>query len=495
MNRLFGFLVFSLLLANCSRPVRSSGDIFRVPISAIPDLELKYGDDINGNKIVANVFERLVSLDESLAPVPDLAASWKITADKNEIEFQIKSTKRFHDGSTVTSTDVLNSFIRSAKNTSKFTSQFQSFEDCVQGAPCVSFKILSPTRFILRLNGRNFELLMKNLASAEASIMKKVGDRYYGTGPYKITQIDVEQIVAEKFDDRAQFKKIIFRKTTPDGAIKMFLAGEVDTISDLESPISKTLVTNNPYIRKIGGTYALVFQCDRGIFRKKENRLAVASAINIDELQRISERDSIPAGGMIPRGYVGYTEKRHPLNVEMAQKLISRNTNLTERKVTLGVRETLTGSKAFKQYLVSVFKNIGLELEIRSMSFDAMLRDIRLRKIDMILKGEAPVNFDPSTSFIGYANGLSQRLQGYTSKELASLFSEYQSKTTKPEQIETLKKMEAAFFDDVPAIPLFYPIFTTWYRPGLHIKNEGSLTVKFWDFSYQDIQGTAVVRN
>ncbi|MDB5036775.1 MAG: ABC-type dipeptide transport system, periplasmic component [Bacteriovoracaceae bacterium] len=497
MKRTSLILFFAFVFASCTKSNVQTSEIgvLNVPITAIPDLELKYGDDINGNKVVDNVFDRLVSLDERLAPVPELSTSWRVISDRNEIEFEIGSEKRFHDGSLVTSLDILNSFVRSAKNKGKFTSQLEAFEDCMERKSCSGFKILSPTRFVLKLKNKNFELLMKNLASAEASVMKKVNGRYIGTGPYKITEINNDKIVTERFDAQAQFEKIVYKKIKPENQLKIFLSGGIDTISNLDSEVSKALLSNSSYIQKLAGTYTLVFQCARGIFKNRENRLAVANAINIDELQKKFEGEGIPAGGMIPSGYVGYTSKRHPFNVKKAREIISKNTKKTERKVILGIRETSKDSQILDKYLIDAFKNIGLTLEIKSMPFDAMLRDIRLRKVDMILKGEAPTNFDPSTSFVVYANGLSQRLQGYQNKNLSHLFLKYQNKTEKGEQIEILNKMEAAFFKDAPAIPLFYPVFTTWYRPGLHIKNEGGLSIKFWDFSYRDVRRTSMVRN
>lgn len=492
------FLILSVAFAACSKPQvqESHQTVFRVPITAIPGLELKHGSSVNSNKVIDNIFEQIVSIDESLAPVPSLARSWKINVEKREVEFEIESSRKFHDGSSVTSQDVFNSLLKSRDNKSEVTSQILAFDQCAPNKVCPGFKILDLTHFIIKLKDRNFPLLMKSFANASASIMKKIDGRYIGTGPYKIDQISGEAITVSRFDDRAHFSAIIYRKIDSKNTLRMFLDGEIDTLTDFDFQASMGKPSSDyPSLKKMAGTYSLVFQVEKGIFKKRENRLAIAKAVDVLEFQKRSKREGIPAGGIIPKGYPGYTEKGESLNIKQAKVLIAHNTEADNRKVILGLGDCLKGSEDLEKYLINTFEEIGLSLEIKYLPFNELLEEVRLRKLDIILKGEAPVNFDPSTLFIGYVNGNSERLQGYKNTAIKSLFSEYQSKTDKTSQAKILKKIQKIFLEDIPLIPVFYPIVTTWFSPRLQVKNAGALSLKFWNFSYQDIYPNTLLQN
>ncbi|MGE4107362.1 MAG: ABC transporter substrate-binding protein [Bacteriovoracia bacterium] len=473
----------------------SSNTVLRVPITAIPDLELKRGNEINANKVIDNVFEHLVGVDESLSPIPEVASRWTIRRETNEIEFEIDRNKRFHDGSPVRSQDVLNSILEAFKNKNEILSQFKALGGCIQRTSCDGFQTLDDSRFVIRIQNKNYPLLMKKLASAKGCIVKKMDGNYLGTGPYKIVRIGDDQIIAERFDARAKFQKIIYQKLDSETAINKFLKEELDTITDVESQVNRSVLPKGlSYSQKIAGTYALVFSFKHGIFRKKENRLAVASVIDPIAFHEYAGGEDIPAGGMIPRGYVGHREKRHLIDLEMARALIEKNTTLQERNVVLGAREKFKGNMAVEKYLVGRFKDIGLNLQVQFLPFNDVLRGFREGHLHMILKGDSPINFDPSTTFDGYLGRIIEKFSGYYSPTLNRLLIDYENQTAKDHQLRVLHQMEDTFFADIPAIPLFYPVFTTWYRRGLSVKNSENMSVKFWDFSYQDVQIANLVR-
>jgi len=485
------------LLTACSseKTQLPSNSVLRIPITASPDLLLSHGNEVNSNKIVDNIFERLIDLDESLAPVPAVASRWTIHNKNNEIEFEIDTSKRFHDGSKVRSQDVLNSFLRAYKSQKEILSQVRSLDGCLEKSSCEGFQTLSDSRFKIGVKNSNYPLLMKKLASAEASIIKESNGLYLGTGPYRIAQMNADQVVAEQFDNRAAFQKIIFHKVDAENAVKMFESGELDVISDLEFPVKKaSLIPDLTYSQKIAGTYALVFNFKRKVFKKKENRLAVASIIDPVVYRDYAGGQDIAASGMIPVGYLGHSKKRHLVNLEAAARLIEKNTTPQERTVILAAREKFKGNKALEDYLVSRFHKVGLKLDIQFIPFEKVLSGFREGRFDMILKGDAPVNFDSSTAFDGYTGQKTIELAGYNSPALNRLLSEYEKETAKDKQLAILEKMETTFAEEIPAIPLFYPVFTTWYRRGLLVSNTENISVKFWNFSYQGVKVASLVR-
>src|SRR3954470_11820875 len=55
--------------------------------------------------VYRNVFDNLVTRDDAGKIVPEIATSWKYLSD-TQIEFQLRSDVKFHDGSKMTADDV-----------------------------------------------------------------------------------------------------------------------------------------------------------------------------------------------------------------------------------------------------------------------------------------------------------------------------------------------------------------------------------------------------
>jgi peptide/nickel transport system substrate-binding protein len=62
---------------------------------------------VNDASYTAAIFEGLTSFDEQFNPIPVLATSWKPNEDATEWTFKLREGVRFHDGSPVTSKDVV----------------------------------------------------------------------------------------------------------------------------------------------------------------------------------------------------------------------------------------------------------------------------------------------------------------------------------------------------------------------------------------------------
>lgn len=68
--------------------------------------------DLDGARIAAKLFNGLITFDEALSPVPDIAASWALSPDGCTYTFKIKRGIRFFNGREVTAFDFKYSFER-----------------------------------------------------------------------------------------------------------------------------------------------------------------------------------------------------------------------------------------------------------------------------------------------------------------------------------------------------------------------------------------------
>jgi peptide/nickel transport system substrate-binding protein len=195
------------------------------------------------------MYESLVLLDNNFQPHPQLAESWESSNNAKTWTFHLKKGVEFHDGSTMTSKDVVWS-LRSAmdpKSGSTFYAQLKLLlkpENIVAiDANTVKFDLESPFVFFPNpLGVRNARIFKDGYSQADFAKSP------IGTGPFRFKSFEPGQsFAATKFTnywqpgkphlDEVQFKNI------PEDASKMqaLLTGEVDLIDNIAFATSAQL--------------------------------------------------------------------------------------------------------------------------------------------------------------------------------------------------------------------------------------------------------------
>jgi len=60
----------------------------------------------------------------------------------------------------------------------------------------------------------------------------------------------------------------------------------------------------------------------------------------------------------------------------------------------------------------------------------------------------------------------------------------YENLTETDDKIKSLARMEQIISNEAPVVPLFHPIFTTWYSNRVQIKKLKDFSIKFWNFPF-----------
>ena len=266
-----------------------------------------------------------------------------------------------------------------------------------------------------------------------------------------------------------------------DVAIELFNKGKIATISDVSFIVKPQDILNNPpYQEKTAVTFCFVFNVSKGPLKNKEVRKAIAMSINREELSKLMLRDGAIATGLIPRGFRGYKKREYDFNPSLGKKIIENTLSSKNRKLSLVV-----GRKKYK-YLEHYFKkylaSIGIELTVKYDSFKNSLRDFRKNKYDIIIKGDGPQLYDPSTVFLPYISGQFVNVSNFSHKEVDSIYQEYQRSRNEQDKIAMLEKMENILKEEAPFVPFFHPIFRVWSRPNINTKDKNKFSIKLWEF-------------
>ncbi len=463
MKLLIGFLL--IISAEVFSSSKNSDTLY-IPIREIPSLDPHLGNGVDSNKVMNQIYRSLVELDKNLDPRPAIAKGWKIDFKKKSIIFKLDPDILFTNGESIKVSDVLRSLKLSKKNGSDIISQVKSFEQINS----LTFKVF--------LKDSNFKYFLRKLASVEGSIFKKVGEKFVGTGRYKINSIEKDKIILSRVDKNSFYKFITFEKAS-SRVIKGSKYSQVDEMSfrklKLDEDLYKTQVSSQI-------TYGLIFNVRNGIFKSKNVRKALSLAIDKQEFLKRSGRNGVLASGLIPKGYPGYKKYTSNYNPNEARKLLKNKSY----DFSFGLTKKNKGKVDFiEKYLVNELSKIGLKMKVKYFdSFKNLLKSFRAGGVNLIIKGDGPRYYEPVTSFLFYVKGQKMNVSGFESNEISKLYYKYEKLNNNSDKLEVLDRLSEVVSSEVPVVPLFHSISKTWYRKNITGDNMEKLTIRSWDFPY-----------
>lgn len=149
------------------------------------------------------IFEKLLTLDADNNPTPELCESYEVNSDYTEFTFKLRQGVKFHDGSTMTSADVVASMNRwfDVYSTAKAvvgTSRFEAVDDYT-----CKITLSSPSATLLYdFAAATQPAVITTAKECENTDSNGFLVNYIGTGPYKYVEWKLnEYILLDKFDD------------------------------------------------------------------------------------------------------------------------------------------------------------------------------------------------------------------------------------------------------------------------------------------------------
>jgi peptide/nickel transport system substrate-binding protein len=300
--------------------------------------------------IQANVFDRLVKMDQELNIVPDLAVSWKIL-DNTTWEFKLRTDVRFHNGETFDAEAAKYSLIR-AKTHDK--SQFKAMVPNYDKIEAVDARTL---RIYTKEPEPETPLMLTYVQMVPPKYYSEHDDAHLaanpvGSGAYRFEEwVKDDHIKMVRNDDwhhgTADFETLLIRPIPEDATrVAALISGEIDACWGVPIP-------DIPRVEKNSGTYVsrapsqrviyLMFDVytDKGgpapemqpglpdgapnPFKDIRVRKAIAHAVNVDEIiQYVMEGSAYPATQIISSYASGFNPEieRPQYDPKLAEKLL-----------------------------------------------------------------------------------------------------------------------------------------------------------------------------
>ncbi|WP_175987477.1 ABC transporter substrate-binding protein [Bacillus sp. Marseille-Q1617] len=393
----------------------------RYPFFSIHPLEAA---DVLSAHLVANVFNRLVSLTEDGNIVPELAHSWDVSSTK--LRIYLKKDITFHDGSVLTAKDVVYCLEK--------LRTYPHYQDL--WAPVETIEVKAPLIIdIVHPGGCSYMLPMLSMMCA--SIYKENKDRVLGTGCFFLEEnSDSKTTLAafkEHFQERPLLDAVEFVQVPQDfkGIYHSHIERSDSLSVEVESDSGFGVVIMN------AGPYR-----DSAIQRKEiREYLHWVIAKNRHKLKDCDPRMT-PNDKSILAGHDHHITILEPERPSFIEPIVIRGANHTAKTT---------------QWLVDILKKEKIPVELQWFSFaDTLTKQPETLNVDLFVHGEI---FESNQDFSFYhflKNGFSPLFHLFAKDEKwKSQLQEYLHTPFK-EWTALNIKIEKRLIEESIMIPLYY---------------------------------------
>lgn len=325
-------------------------------------------DNIIHAQLFLTMYNTLVSLDEETLEIcPELATEWEWKDDVT-LEMKLRDDVTFHDGSKLTSADVVYSFEYMQNNASSRVAGMEKIEAIDDYSVRMTMKAPSMD-WLMSLTEPSMSILSKSASEADPENGATIG-----SGPWKLESWvagDYVDLVRndEYWGELPKTEKLTFRYISEGSARVIALQnGEVDvclkvpqTDAGYIAEDSKLELLEKPS----AGLYYLAFDTSEAPGDDQNLRLAVAHCINIEDIIAVATNGTgIPAVSEWGKNTFGYYDGfgAYEYNPELAKEYLEKSYPNGGAKIKMMcANET---HKATIAVIQEEARAIGLEVEI-----------------------------------------------------------------------------------------------------------------------------------
>lgn len=336
-------------------------------------------------RVIENITEGLVRLNWDYEVEPHLAESFDVSDDQTEMSFSIRQGVQFHDGTELTSEDVVATFDRIAEQ-GGLASDYFGYIDSYEAPDEYSFELYLNEPFapmLSRLATKDMHIL-----TAEQAAQEDI-EELIGTGPFEFESRELEHefvMVRNENYWREDYPYLdrVEKTEMPDAERRLdtFRAGEVDFVNDVP-PRHADQLENDPEVDLIERfpkslTY-LGMNCEREPFDDKDARLALDYAI---DKEKVIEAALYGKGQPAASPGVPNSPWEHP-DLEVRPQDFDRAREHLERagypdgyEATFKIPEQYDDQVSAAQVIQSDASEVGIELDIELITWSNWLSDV-----------------------------------------------------------------------------------------------------------------------
>jgi peptide/nickel transport system substrate-binding protein len=486
------------LVATSCRTSHRSPDTLTVLINAAPEhLDPRYPGDALGATISRLVFAGLLASDrDTFLPRPDLADRVELV-DTTRVIAHLRDDRRFHDGTPLTSEDVVATF-RGILDPQVGSTLRNTYARAIAGVEAIDRRTVAFT--LTGPDGTYGSLLEQPIVRArDATHREYAADpgnegQFVGAGAMRVVSLErgaweLERVVRiEGKPRRVRF----FAMRDPNTFALRLLHGDAD-LGEIKPELFPLFTSRRDFevanAHSVGFTY-LGIRNEHPLLAHVEVRHAIAHAIDRAQLRRGKlGAYSQPATGPLPPGHWAYEPglADYPFDPTLSRSLLAPFLRGGRERLvmrTTNVRFVGTVARA----IAAMLADVGLDVEIRQSDPPALFADLRGARFDLTLM-TAPDFSDPwglawmfaSTSIPTpadpFAGGNRWR---YRNRDLDALLERGRTALTPETRRPHYVDAQRILASELPVVPLWHADLV--FAAGPRITNVHPRGDNQWDF-------------
>jgi peptide/nickel transport system substrate-binding protein len=458
------------------------------------------------NSVATHIFDRLIHQDAQQRLVPGLASEWA-AIDDTTWEFKLRRGVRFHDGTPFDAEDVVASLKRVAwvpNSPSAFTIYTRAVaETIVVDSHTIRFRTARPAP-LLPTDLAAVNIVSRRHAESPTGEFNQ-GRAAVGTGPFRFVEFAPgDRLVLARNENywglKPHWNRVTLRIiTNPSARTAALLAGDVQLIDQVQTAdlprlrahaqTSLARITSNRLIY-----LALDQNRDQSPFitdkqgallpnnplKNRRVRQALSRAINrAGIVQRVFDGEAIAAGGLLPEGFFGVSDKLKPdpFDPEAARKLLAEAGYPNGFALTIhGPNDRYPEDEKVLQAIGPMFTRVGVDTRVITQPWatfaSASSAPNYAYSVMLVGWGAATGEISsPLRSLLATVNrdlGMGASNRGrYSNPQMDEILTKAMATVADPARAKLLAEATEVAIADQGVIPLYYQINIWGHRKGL----------------------------
>jgi ABC-type transport system substrate-binding protein len=464
--------------------------------------------DVGSAFLIRQLFSGLTRLDSQLQVQPDLAESWKVSADGLTYTFTLRASARFADGRAITSADVVYSLERASDPklatflpAATYLSDIVGVREKLAGkadhiaglsAPddrTVAITIDSPKSYFLSKLSHTTSFVVDRKA-AEADTNGKWTEHPNGSGPFTIEKWDHDQLLVLKrnvhfYRDLPKLDRVRFLiGAAASNPMVLYEQGNIDVTDVPSYALARVQDTSNALSKELLrvpqlSIYYLGLNVTMPPFDDPKVRQAFALLIDRAKLAGVSlDGAAEPARGILPPGMPGYDPQLPQAQADLAKAkaLIAESRYGSADKLP-----PIVAYGSWASTLSEVAKaGLGIAIEVRGYeNYGDFLGALDHNQFQIYGSGWIADYPDPENFLdVLFRGGSGENHTGYDSAPVNALLSQAAVEKDAAKRSDLYRQAERQILADAPVIPLYHDIAYTLVKPyvrGLTVTPMGIL--------------------
>lgn len=441
--------------------------------------------------ISALVFSGLMRVGPTGELEPDLAERWQVADDGKTYTFTLRSNVKWHDGFPVTSDDVVFT-VRSLQDPDyqglpQYRDLWQGVEAEKVDERTVIFRLKDVYSPFLEFTTQG--ILPSHLLSQVSPKMlpqEEFNANPIGTGPYRVVKASLDQVSLEAYGDYHGRKPFVSQMEFRfygdyDSAVTALHQDQVHALGRVPSAMIRQITESQRlsvhFAAEASKLTLLLFNVRDDVFSETAVRQAVAYGIDVPRLidTVLSGQGERAYGPVVPQSWAYKNDiETHDYNPVRARELLDNAGWRVPEGGTVRQKDgqrlqfvLLTNDNPQRitaaQEIARQLEAIGFKVDVQATAWSGFVRDFLVpREFQVALAEQWSPNADPDCYQFWHSSQIKNGLNfaNWANRRADDLLERARRTNEVRERAMLYDEFQATFAEDMPAVPLYYPVYS-----------------------------------